>query len=124
MILYGMRPSPFVRKVLFYLEEKGIDFELRSGGLGIGGEEFAKVSPFGKIPALVDGDFSISDSSAIVHYLETLYSPEIWENQKKGVALRRFGTGDEIADAIAFLASDRASYITGQTLIVDGGFSL
>lgn len=58
------------------------------------------------------------------HFLETLYSPEIWEDQKKGIALRRFGSGDEIAEAIAFLASDRASYITGQTLIVDGGFSL
>ena len=66
----------------------------------------------------------IIDAGLGSHYLETLYSPEIWENQKKGVALRRFGTGDEIADAIAFLASDRASYITGQTLIVDGGFSL
>jgi len=66
----------------------------------------------------------IIDAGLGSHFLETLYSPEIWENQKKGVALRRFGTGDEIADAIAFLASDRASYITGQTLIVDGGFSL
>lgn len=58
------------------------------------------------------------------HFLEILYSPEIWEAQKKSIALRRFGTGEEIAEAIAFLASDRARYITGQTLIVDGGFSL
>jgi NAD(P)-dependent dehydrogenase (short-subunit alcohol dehydrogenase family) len=66
----------------------------------------------------------IIDAGLGSHFLETLYSPEIWESQKKGVALRRFGTGEEIAEAIAFLASDRASYITGQTLIVDGGFSL
>jgi NAD(P)-dependent dehydrogenase (short-subunit alcohol dehydrogenase family) len=58
------------------------------------------------------------------HFLDTLYSPEIWEAQKKSIALRRFGTGEEIGEAIAFLASDRARYITGQTLIVDGGFSL
>jgi NAD(P)-dependent dehydrogenase (short-subunit alcohol dehydrogenase family) len=66
----------------------------------------------------------IIDAGLGSHFLETLYSPDIWENQKKSVALRRFGTGEEIAEAIAFLASDRARYITGQTLIVDGGFSL
>jgi 3-oxoacyl-[acyl-carrier protein] reductase len=36
-------------------------------------------------------------------------------------ALKRVGLTEEIADAIVWLASDRASYITGQTLLVDGG---
>jgi 3-oxoacyl-[acyl-carrier protein] reductase len=36
-------------------------------------------------------------------------------------ALRRVGLAEEVADAIVWLASDRASYITGQTLLVDGG---
>jgi 2-hydroxycyclohexanecarboxyl-CoA dehydrogenase len=57
-------------------------------------------------------------------FLQELYTPEIWETQRKRIALQRFGTGAEIAEAAAFLASDRASYITGQTIIVDGGFSL
>jgi 3-oxoacyl-[acyl-carrier protein] reductase len=35
--------------------------------------------------------------------------------------LRRAGRPEEVADAIVFLASERASYITGQTLLVDGG---
>ncbi|GLI39156.1 3-oxoacyl-ACP reductase FabG [Geobacter hydrogenophilus] len=38
-----------------------------------------------------------------------------------GAALGRLGTADEVADAAAFLASDRATYITGQSLVVDGG---
>lgn len=46
---------------------------------------------------------------------------EIKDNIVKFVALQRFGTSEEVADAVAFLASDRASYITGQTLAVDGG---
>lgn len=37
------------------------------------------------------------------------------------IALKRFGNPEEIAEAVAFLASDKASYITGQTILVDGG---
>jgi NAD(P)-dependent dehydrogenase (short-subunit alcohol dehydrogenase family) len=37
------------------------------------------------------------------------------------VALRRAGTAEEIAQAVVFVASDKASFITGATLSVDGG---
>jgi 2-hydroxycyclohexanecarboxyl-CoA dehydrogenase len=66
----------------------------------------------------------IIDAGLGASFLKELYTPEIWEQQRRRVALRRFGNAAEIADAVAFLASDKARYITGQTLIVDGGFSL
>ena len=47
---------------------------------------------------------------------------EFAEMIKNSVALGRYGKPEEIASAVAFLASEDASYITGATLTVDGGF--
>ncbi|HEY3319290.1 MAG TPA: 3-oxoacyl-ACP reductase FabG [Planctomycetota bacterium] len=43
---------------------------------------------------------------------------------REEIALRRFATPEEIAEVVAFLVSEECSYITGQTLHADGGFSL
>ncbi len=45
------------------------------------------------------------------------------ETSIAGTCLRRFGRPEEVANAIAFLASAEASYITGTTLVVDGGWT-
>lgn len=40
---------------------------------------------------------------------------------KKKIAMGRLGSPNDIAEAASFLASEKANYITGQTLVVDGG---
>ena len=47
--------------------------------------------------------------------------PEIAEGLKKAAVMNRLGEPEEIAEAVTFLSSDRASFITGQLLSVDGG---
>lgn len=49
------------------------------------------------------------------------YTPEAWAERGRGIPLGRCGEPEDIADAVLFLASDRARYITGQTLHVNGG---
>ena len=70
MKLYGALLSPFVRKVALIAAEKGLACELVIGSPGNANPEFVAASPFGKIPAIRDGLFTLADSSAISHYLE------------------------------------------------------
>jgi NAD(P)-dependent dehydrogenase (short-subunit alcohol dehydrogenase family) len=52
------------------------------------------------------------------------YTPEMREKAAKSYALRRLTKPQDIANGVVFLASDAASFITGQTLSVSGGYSM
>lgn len=51
-------------------------------------------------------------------------NPEALEAIERRTPMRRIGNAEEVANVVAFLASDSASYVTGQTIFVDGGASV
>ena len=52
------------------------------------------------------------------------FDPSWIQTAKARTPLGRFGRAEEVAEAVVFLASNRAGYITGQSLTVDGGWSI
>jgi glutathione S-transferase len=99
MKIYGFPLSPFVRKVVVAACEKGLDFELIPANPSQPTEEFLKVSPFSKIPAIADGDFSLADSTAIVTYFDAKY-PEPALLPADAQARGRAVWFEEVADTI------------------------
>ena len=78
--------------------------------------------------AMTYGPQGIRVNALALGSIETEAMAAMEADQKKSLAeepaLKRWGTPEEVARVIAFLASDDASYITGQTIVVDGGYAL
>ena len=85
----------------------------------------AGVLGFTKSIALELGSRNIRCNAIAPGFIETEMTdkldPKTVDEWRKGVPLKRGGTPKDIANACVFLASDMSSYITGQTLSVDGG---
>ncbi len=73
LTLYDHPLSPYAQKVKIALREKGVEFQAPLpegvGAGGVGGV-FAKANPRGEVPALIDGDFGVFDSTIILEYIE------------------------------------------------------
>ena len=98
------------------------------------------VAPKGAIEALMrgiareEGRYGVRANNVAVGVVDAGMFPKLVERGElsqewidaatRNTPLRRFGSPEEIADAAVFLASSRARYITGQTLFVDGGYTL
>ena len=109
MIIYGSSLSPYVRKTLAYTAEKGIAVEVKLVGLRGEDPEFREASPFGKMPGFRDGDFAISDSTAIITYLETK-TPEPNLLPTEARARARTVWYEEFADTVLIAASSKVFF--------------
>jgi glutathione S-transferase len=71
--IIGTYISPYVRKVLVFLDLKGIAYEIDPIIPFMGDERFSQLSPLRRIPVLIDDQATLSDSSVICQYLEDRY---------------------------------------------------
>jgi glutathione S-transferase len=73
LTIIGSFVSPYVRKVLACMNLKAVAYEVDPITPFFGNDEFERLSPLRRIPVLVDGDFTVSDSSVICAYLDEAY---------------------------------------------------
>ncbi len=85
----------------------------------------AGVEAFSKSLAKELGSRNVRSNCVAPGFIETEMTNELSDDQKQkligGLALERLGSVDDIASAVAYLLSDNSSYITGQTIAVNGG---
>ena len=86
----------------------------KAGMHGLSASLSREVAPYGIRVNVVAPGFIDSDMTAAL-------SPTARERAERSVPMARFGRPDQVADAVSFLVSDRAAYITGAILPVDGG---
>ena len=73
LTIIGSFVSPYVRKVLACINLKGLSYEVDPITPFFGSDEFERLSPLRRIPVLIDGELSVSDSTVICEYLDDAY---------------------------------------------------
>lgn len=80
----------------------------------------AGLAAFTKIFCDTHAEFNVRMNNVLPGWIDSLPATEA---RRDSVPMKRYGTSEEIAATIAFLASDGAGYVTGQNLRVDGGLT-
>ena len=84
----------------------------------------AKAAVIGATKALAQeiGKKNVTVNAVAPGFIKTDMTKDLNENELKGmIPLNRFGTPDEVAEVVCFLASGKSSYITGEVISVNGG---
>ncbi len=114
--------------------QRGVIINIASvaGCVGIGGQSNYAASKgailaFNRSLAAELGPKGIRVNAVVPGFIETdmtaVMPRQIKRENRERILLKRFGTPQEVAHVVSFLASDEASYIIGQEIVVDGGLS-
>ena len=105
----------------------GHDFTIYEGTEIKGGMTYSAIkggiNNFTRNAAAYFGEYNIRINTICPGGIFDNQDPKFVENYSKKTPLKRMGNSDEIASTVLFLASDAASYITGATIMVDGGWT-
>ncbi len=112
MIGSWVQDFPLSNTAAYTVSKSGLKMLMKNMALELG--------PFGvRVNLVAPGNFNAGMAQSQMEK-----EPTRRASAESRVALGRFGEARELADAVLFMASERASYITGSTLLVDGGNSL
>lgn len=89
----------------------------KAGIMGLSKSLAKEVAPFGIRVNVIAPGFIETDMTATL-------SSKLRARALEAIPLKRFGTAADVAEMVAYLVSDRAAYITGQVIQVDGGIAL
>jgi len=122
-----------VREMIPQKEGRVINISSASGLLGVAGQTHyatakAGIHGFTRAFAREVGRFGITVNAVAPGFIDTAMTQalgdDVREMLSKQIPLGRLGNVSDIAEAVRFLASDAASYITGQVLHVNGGMHM
>lgn len=119
--------KPIFSKMLTNRYGRIVNVVSLSGIKGMAGQtnySAAKAAVIGATKALAQevGRAKITVNAVAPGFIKTDMTKDIEEKQYRSIIpLRRFGTAEEVADVVAFFASPKASYVTGEVISINGG---